>query len=125
MASDKMIRFRINIEKLNKEFFYVGEKGTYLDGIIFFNEEKNENGDNGFCKQSLPKDLYEKEKNLPNDQKTNMPILGNVSEIPKGGGSKNAEESPNYSKPAPGAAPAANTPATPPAAEPRKRNTPF
>jgi hypothetical protein len=83
MASDKIIHIRINVEKINKKWLYKGEKGTYLDVTCFYNEEQDEHGQNGMVVQSVPSDIYKKEKDLPKDDRSKGEILGNAKEFSK------------------------------------------
>lgn len=76
--ADKIINLRIDVTKLNKAHFFKGEKGTYADCVLFYNEEQDQFGANGMIVQSVSKEVYEKEKNLPKDQKTKGAILGNA-----------------------------------------------
>lgn len=68
---------------IDSNYLYKGEKGIYLDLQGF--EIKNKKGDSKdthLVKQSLPKEVYEK---MTDEQKKEMPILGNM--ILWGGGS--------------------------------------
>lgn len=78
--ADKIINVRIDVTKLKKEWFFKGEKGTYADVAIFYNEEQDQYGNNGMVVQSVPKEEREKDKNAKG------PILGNCRVWKKGGG---------------------------------------
>jgi hypothetical protein len=78
--ADKIINVRIDVTKLIKDWFFKGEKGTYLDATIFYNEKQDDFGSNGMIVQSVPKTVFEKEKDLPKNQQTRGPILGNCKD---------------------------------------------
>ena len=40
--ADKIIHGRINVDAINKAWLYKGEKGTYLDFTMFYNEEQDQ-----------------------------------------------------------------------------------
>lgn len=96
MASDKIIHLRINVKKINKDWLYEGEKGTYLDCTVFYNEEQDEYESNGMITQSVPAKIYEKEKDVEKSKRTRGEILGNCKEFKKGGG--NSESVPGSEK---------------------------
>lgn len=52
----KMIQVKIDVSKINKEKLYKGEKGTYLDAVIFLNDEADSYGNWGAVQQSTKKD---------------------------------------------------------------------
>lgn len=65
------ISVRIDVNKIDKDRLYKGEKGTYLDLTTFVNlDEKDQYGNNGFVSQSVTKE--ERAANFK------TPILGNV-----------------------------------------------
>lgn len=78
--ADKILNVSLDVSKVDKSWLFKGKKGTYANLTIFYNEEKDEYGQNGMVVQQVPKELYEKDKSLKG------PILGNVSEFVKGGG---------------------------------------
>lgn len=78
MAADKIIHLRVDVTKLNKEWFYKGEKGTYADMVLFFNNEQDQYESNGMITQSVPARIYEKEKDKPVKERTQGAILGNA-----------------------------------------------
>lgn len=95
--ADKTIQLRIDVSKLKKEWFFKGEKGTYADLTLFYNEVKDQYENNGMIVQQVPKAVYEKEKDLPKDQKTSGPILGNARVWQSGNSAAIREASPGYS----------------------------
>lgn len=78
IMADKIIKIKVNVQNVKKDWLFQGEKGTYLNMTLFFNEEKDAYENNGMLTQDVPKDIYEKEKKLSKDKKTNGPILGNA-----------------------------------------------
>jgi len=65
------MNIKVDVTKLEKERFFKGEKGTYVDLTAFFDTEKvGEYGDNGTIMQSTSK--QEREDGIK------MPICGNV-----------------------------------------------
>jgi hypothetical protein len=84
--ADKIIQIRIDVKKINKSWLYEGEKGTYLDATLFYNEEQDTYESNGMITQSVPKSVYEAEKGKPSNERTRGSILGNAREYKKGEG---------------------------------------
>jgi hypothetical protein len=65
-----MIKYKIDVTKIDKALLYKGEKGTYLNGV--FLENKNgpgEYGDDGFIVQDISKEAR--------DRGEKGPIIGN------------------------------------------------
>lgn len=75
---DKTIKLRIDVTKLDKSFFFIGEKGVYADCTLLYVEQQDQYGNNGMIVQDIPKDIYEKEKGLPEGQRRRGNILGNA-----------------------------------------------
>ena len=61
---------KIDVKKINKAEMFVGEKGTYLDVVIFMNDEPDQYGNDGVVIQSISKEKREAGEKGP--------ILGNV-----------------------------------------------
>ena len=76
--ADKFIKLKINVREINKEWLFVGEKGTYANLTLMYNEEEDSYGNNGMIVQDVPKKVYEEEKSLPKEKRTKGPILGNA-----------------------------------------------
>lgn len=56
-----MIKYKIDVKKIDKAHLYAGEKGTYLSGVFFENKNgKSEYGDDGFIIQDVSKDARER-----------------------------------------------------------------
>ena len=64
---------RINLSKVDKNRLFKGEKGVYLDVVIFTNPEPDQYGQNGMIVQSVSKE--ERQQGVKGE------IIGNVSEI--------------------------------------------
>lgn len=70
-----MITAKIDVKKIDKEELYQGEKGTYLDIVLFANTDEtgaevpDQYGNDGVIKQGLSKASREAKKK--------QPILGN------------------------------------------------
>lgn len=72
---------RIDVTKIDKDRFYKGEKGTYMDLTTFIDTENLDKYDNnGFISQSVTKE--------ERDGGVQTPILGNVRVIYKDGASQ-------------------------------------
>lgn len=86
MPSDRVLKIKINTRDINKEWLFIGEKGTYLNATLFLNNEDNPG--TGLCGtiiQDVPKNIYEDEKHLPKDQRTQGVIIGNTKQFKKAG----------------------------------------
>ena len=70
-----MITGKIDVKKIDKDELYQGEKGTYLDIVLYVNKDEFGNevpdqyGNDGVIKQGLSK--------ASRDAKKKQPILGN------------------------------------------------
>lgn len=84
------ISFKINLKKLEKAELYVGQQGTYLDGILIPNKGESKYGDDGFIVQSISKERRDKGERGP--------IVGNWRFI-GGGNSKPQPEAEDDSVP--------------------------
>ena len=49
----KIISLKIDVSKIDKSKLFKGEKGTYLDAVLFLNDEKDQYGNNGMITQSI------------------------------------------------------------------------
>jgi len=56
----KVISLKIDIDKIDKSKLFKGQKGTYLDAVVFLNDEKDQYGNNGMITQSVSKEDREK-----------------------------------------------------------------
>jgi hypothetical protein len=69
--ADKIIKLKIDVTKIKKEWLFKGEKGLYADLTLLYNEEKDQYENNGVIVQDVPKKIYEADKGAKG------PILGN------------------------------------------------
>ena len=81
----KILAVKIDVSKIEKEKLYEGKKGTYLDAVLFLNDEDDKFGNNGMIVQSASKE--ERDKGIKGA------ILGNSSEIKKKEQTTKTEES--------------------------------
>ena len=72
----KVISLQIDVTKIDKSRLYEGKKGTYLNAVLFLNEETDQYGNNGFISESVSKE--EREKGVKGN------ILGNAKDLSKG-----------------------------------------
>jgi hypothetical protein len=69
-----MIKYKIDVTKIDKSLLYQGAKGTYLNGVFFENKNgPGEYGDDGFIVQDVSKEQRE--------QGIKGPIIGNWRHI--------------------------------------------
>lgn len=78
--ADKILKCKIDVKKLNKDWFFVGEKGTYLNFTVLYNEGEDSYGNNGMLVQDVPTVIYKKDKTVKGE------ILGNCKEFSKSDG---------------------------------------
>lgn len=52
----KIIALKIDVTKINKERLFKGEKGTYLDAVLFLNDDADQYGQHGMITQSVSKE---------------------------------------------------------------------
>lgn len=87
--ADKIIKVRIDVTKLNKEYFYKGEKGVYADVTILFNEKKDQYDCNGMVVQDVPKPVRDANPDIKGNSLGNCRTFGkeiNKEAIPQDGG---------------------------------------
>lgn len=60
---DKVFDARIDVTKINKDWFFQGEKGVYMDVTVFYSDTPDEYKTNGFITQKVPKEVWEKDRN--------------------------------------------------------------
>lgn len=71
-----MIKYKIDVTKIDKALLYKGEKGTYLNGVFFENKNgTSEYGDDGYIVQEVSKEQRE--------QGVKGPIIGNWRHLKK------------------------------------------
>lgn len=71
-----IVALKIDVSKIDKSRLFQGEKGTYLDAVVFLNEEADQYGNNGMITQSVTKEERE--------AGTKGAILGNAKIISGG-----------------------------------------
>lgn len=54
--SGKLVKIKINLKKLDKSRFYVGEQGTYCDLDVWINQEKDSYGYDASVNQTQSKE---------------------------------------------------------------------
>ena len=69
----KTLSLKIDVSKIDKSKLYHGKKGSYLDAILFLNDEDDQYGNNGMIVQSATKEERE--------QGQKGAILGNSKEL--------------------------------------------
>ena len=81
-----MHRIKINVEKIDKQYLFKGEKGTYLD-LVLFESKTQQYGDTHMVVQSIPKE--------ERDKGERGPIVGNATlEVYEPSASSYAEQPP-------------------------------
>ena len=69
----KTIILKIDVSKIDKSKLFKGAKGTYLDAVLFLNDETDQYGNNGMIVQSVTKE--EREQGIKGA------ILGNCKDL--------------------------------------------
>ena len=69
----KTIALKIDVSKIDKNRLFKGEKGTYLDAVLFYDSDKDQYDNNGMIVQSVSKEERE--------SGTRGAILGNAKEM--------------------------------------------
>ena len=77
----KTVVLKIDVTKIDKARLFEGQKGTYLDAIVFIDDEQDKYGNNGMIVQSVKQE--EREAGIKGN------ILGNCKII--GGGAKSTK----------------------------------
>lgn len=55
----KIVSLKIDVSKIDKSKLFKGEKGVYLDAVLFLNEELDDYGNNGMIVQNATKEERE------------------------------------------------------------------
>lgn len=66
----RIVKLKIDVTKIDKARLYKGQKGTYLDAVVFLEDEPDKYGNNGMITQSITK--------AEKDQGIRGAILGNA-----------------------------------------------
>ncbi|TXI10570.1 MAG: KTSC domain-containing protein [Polynucleobacter sp.] len=77
VMADRVIKVKIDVKKIMKEWLHVGEKGVYLNVTLLYNEEQDKYGNNGMVVQDVPNEIYKQ------DRSQKGPILGNAKSFDK------------------------------------------
>jgi hypothetical protein len=81
-----MIKYKIDVTKIDKSLLYQGKKGVYLNGVLFENRDgRNDFGDDGFIVQDVSKEQREAGQKGP--------IIGNWRRLDD---AKPAQKAPPY-----------------------------
>jgi len=80
----RLVALKIDVTKIDKKRLFKGEKATYLDAVVFLDDEPGKYGDNGMITQSVSKE--ERESGVRGE------ILGNakILKVMDDGGSNRA-----------------------------------
>lgn len=94
--ADKVLKLKIDVTKINKDFLFTGEKGVYLNCTYLYNEDDDQHGNNGMIVQDVPTKIYKDEqaRKVPRDKQTRGAILGNGKEFGKQSGAAAEEQKP-------------------------------
>ena len=85
------IILKIDVKKINKNWLFTGNKGTYLDAVIYENDKESQFGDTHVVKQNPPKEERAKgEKPV---------IIGNGRFMPQKAGQQAARPAPAKAQP--------------------------
>lgn len=89
-TSKRFIDLSIDVTLIDKDWLYVGEKGTYLKMTLIMMPDGtvDSHGNLGMIVQKVPKEVWEK------DKKARGEILGNGAELDWAGYNSNSENSP-------------------------------
>lgn len=69
-----MVKCKIDVTKINKDFIFVGQKGKYIDIILMDNRDgRDDYGNDGFCVQGVTKEARQ--------NGVKGPIIGNWQEM--------------------------------------------
>ena len=52
----KIVTLKIDVSKIDKSKLYKGQKGTYLDAVVFLDDNPDQYGNNGMITQSVRKE---------------------------------------------------------------------
>lgn len=90
--ADKIIQIKIDVTKIDKSKLSKGDKGTYLDCALLFNEAPDKFGNNGMIVQQITKE--ERLAGIKGNILGNGKVYGQgkPSAPPSGGGIANYED---------------------------------
>jgi hypothetical protein len=78
--SKKMIALKIDVTKIDKARLFQGQKGTYLDAVVFLDDEADQYGNNGMITQSVSKE--ERESGVKGAILGNCKVIGAAAPAP-------------------------------------------
>ncbi len=78
---------KIDVKKINKEWLFAGAKGTYLDAVIYENDNVDQYGNSHVIKQNPPQEARA--------QGAKPVIIGNCRWMPQKSGASNAPRKPS------------------------------
>lgn len=90
-----ILALSINVKKIDKARLFNGEKGTYLDAVVFVNDEPDQYGNYGMITQSVSKE--ERENGVKGEILGNCKIIGNGKSQGKPQGQPQATPEPSFS----------------------------
>jgi len=76
----KIVAIKIDVTKIDKERLYKGAKGTYLDAVVFLDEEADQYGNNGMITQQVSKE--ERQSGVKGNILGNVKIVGQTDSNP-------------------------------------------
>ena len=71
---------KIDVTKIDKERLFQGAKGTYLDAVVFLDDEADQYGNNGMITQQVSKE--ERESGVKGNILGNVKIVGQTDSNP-------------------------------------------
>ena len=74
-----ILALKIDVSKIDKERLYKGQKGTYLDAIVFVKDEDDQYGNNGMITQQVSKE--ERQNGIKGSILGNVKIVGQTDSI--------------------------------------------
>jgi hypothetical protein len=75
----KIVAIKIDVTKIDKERLYKGAKGTYLDAVVFLEDEPDQYGNNGMITQQVSKE--ERQNGIKGSILGNVKIVGQTDSI--------------------------------------------
>ena len=75
----KIVAIKIDVTKIDKERLYKGAKGTYLDAVVFLEDDPDQYGNNGMITQQVSKE--ERQNGIKGSILGNVKIVGQTDSI--------------------------------------------
>jgi len=76
----KIVAIKIDVTKIDKERLFQGAKGTYLDAVVFLEDEEDQYGNNGMITQQVSKE--ERQSGVKGNILGNVKIVGQTDSNP-------------------------------------------